>query len=243
MNLLSIEITMTSLEVVDLINKFREEEGNKGAVRHDNFMASIRKEIKSLENAGIKKDEYVDKQNQQRPYYILNYECINYLKNNSKHDISAYCYMLEKLGGDKVNLEILPATSTRKELLIDKILLAWFDKEQIYRQYPVLNYRLDYYIPDCNLIIEYDESSGHKNKEKDNKRMQEILEFLIQEWVNDPESDGYDVDRYISGKFKLNDIITVIRIEEFKEERGLNELFEFLTGDVKGASKLVNLNR
>mgnify|MGYP000348737475 CR=1 FL=1 len=39
MNLLSIEITMTSLEVVDLINKFREEEGNKGAVRHDNFMA------------------------------------------------------------------------------------------------------------------------------------------------------------------------------------------------------------
>ena len=73
--------------------------------------------------------------------------------------------------------------------------------------------------------------------------MQEILEFLIQEWVNDPESDGYDVDRYISGKFKLNDIITVIRIEEFKEERGLNELFEFLTGDVKGASKLVNLNR
>ena len=78
MNLLSIEITMTSLEVVDLINKFREEEGNKGAVRHDNFMASIRKEIKSLENAGveisalkIKEGTYKDKQNQERPCFVM----------------------------------------------------------------------------------------------------------------------------------------------------------------------------
>ena len=77
MNLLSIEITMTSLEVVDLINKFREEEGNKGAVRHDNFMASIRKEIKSLENAGveisalkIKEGTYKDKQNQENVFIV-----------------------------------------------------------------------------------------------------------------------------------------------------------------------------
>lgn len=78
MNLLSVEVTMTSLEVVDLINKFREEEGNRKELRHDNLMASIRKEINSLENAGIKipdlkikEGSYRDKQNQERPCFIM----------------------------------------------------------------------------------------------------------------------------------------------------------------------------
>ena len=78
MNLLSVEVTMTSLEVVDLINKFREEEGNRKELRHDNLMASIRKEINSLESAGvkipdlkIKEGSYRDKQNQERPCFIM----------------------------------------------------------------------------------------------------------------------------------------------------------------------------
>lgn len=53
MNLLSVEVTMTSLEVVDLINKFREEEGNRAVLTHANFLKSIRKEIETLENVGI----------------------------------------------------------------------------------------------------------------------------------------------------------------------------------------------
>lgn len=47
------EITMTSVEVVDLINKFREEEGNKSVLKHYHFIQSIEKEIKTLENVGI----------------------------------------------------------------------------------------------------------------------------------------------------------------------------------------------
>nr|DAJ02150.1 MAG TPA: hypothetical protein [Caudoviricetes sp.] len=57
MNLIGVEITMTSLEVVDLINKFREEEGNQKVLQHKNFMASIRSELESLENAGVEVDE------------------------------------------------------------------------------------------------------------------------------------------------------------------------------------------
>lgn len=53
MNLLSVEVTMTSLEVVDLINKFRAEEGNRAVLTHANFLKSIRKEIETLENVGI----------------------------------------------------------------------------------------------------------------------------------------------------------------------------------------------
>lgn len=78
MNLLSVEVTMTSLEVVDLINKFREEEGNKRAKRHDHFLDSIRDEISKLEKAGIKvsapkiwEAEYTDKQGKTRPCYKM----------------------------------------------------------------------------------------------------------------------------------------------------------------------------
>lgn len=78
MNLLSIEITMTSLQVVDLINKFREEEGNRALLTHPHFMRDIRKEIKDLENAGenigeskIGLTSYIDKQGKSRPCYRM----------------------------------------------------------------------------------------------------------------------------------------------------------------------------
>lgn len=50
---LSKGLQMTSLEEVDLINKFRAEEGAKAKLTHANFMKKIKKEIESLENVGI----------------------------------------------------------------------------------------------------------------------------------------------------------------------------------------------
>ena len=44
-------VTMTSVELVDLINHFRKEEGNKILKKHDDMLKSIRKEIELLENA------------------------------------------------------------------------------------------------------------------------------------------------------------------------------------------------
>lgn len=46
-------VSMTSLEVVDLINIFRTEEGNRAILKHSDFLKSIRKEIQTLENVGI----------------------------------------------------------------------------------------------------------------------------------------------------------------------------------------------
>lgn len=71
-------VTMTSLEVVDLINNFRKEEGNEVVKRHDDFIRSIRKEVEVLKNVGIKADRnftegsYIDKNNQERPCYKMN---------------------------------------------------------------------------------------------------------------------------------------------------------------------------
>ena len=67
------EVRMESREVVKLINKFREEEGNRKQLLHKTFLASIDKEIKSLENVGIS-----TKQNFVLSYYsdgTRNYRC------------------------------------------------------------------------------------------------------------------------------------------------------------------------
>lgn len=72
------ETTMTSLEVVDLINKFRVEEGNEIVKEHKDFMKSIRNEIASLEKAGIINGgnfslvNYTDAKGEERPCYQMN---------------------------------------------------------------------------------------------------------------------------------------------------------------------------
>lgn len=72
------EATMTSLEVVELVNKFRKEEGNETELLHKNFLASTKKEVATLENLGIeaglnfKLGTYIDKNNQERPCYKMN---------------------------------------------------------------------------------------------------------------------------------------------------------------------------
>ncbi|GAA0861767.1 ORF6C domain-containing protein [Paraclostridium tenue] len=71
-------VTMTSLEVVELINNFRKEEGNEVKKRHSDFLASIEKEVETLKTRGIEAERnfssgsYTDKQNQERPCYKIN---------------------------------------------------------------------------------------------------------------------------------------------------------------------------
>ncbi|CEO32945.1 ORF6C domain-containing protein [Paraclostridium sordellii] len=70
--------TMTSLEVVELINNFREEEGNTAIKEHRDFMKSIRKEIERLEKAGITNGgnfslvSYIDAKGEERPCFKMN---------------------------------------------------------------------------------------------------------------------------------------------------------------------------
>ena len=71
-------VTMTSLELVDLINKFREEEGNGTLKRHDVLLRDIRNELKTLEQFGITNAHnfvevvYIDAKKEQRPCYKMN---------------------------------------------------------------------------------------------------------------------------------------------------------------------------
>lgn len=72
------EIRITSVELVEMINTFRKEEGNTVEKEHSDLMKSIRKEIETLENAGIKDGgifspiSYQDAYGRDKPCYSMN---------------------------------------------------------------------------------------------------------------------------------------------------------------------------
>lgn len=71
------EATMTSLEVVDLINKFREEEGNETIKRHDVLLRDIDNEVEVLKSSNIDahnfvETSYIDSWNRSKRCYKMN---------------------------------------------------------------------------------------------------------------------------------------------------------------------------
>jgi len=65
----------TSLHLVDEINKFRELEGNRAVLRHDNFLAKIEDEFnEEIRALKIKASSYTTSQNKQAKMYELDYE-------------------------------------------------------------------------------------------------------------------------------------------------------------------------
>ncbi|MFR0781309.1 MAG: ORF6C domain-containing protein [Zhenhengia sp.] len=71
------EMRITSLELVEMINTFRKEEGNETEKRHSDLMTSIKAEIDVLEKAGIGQrnfslTSYIDNWNREKPCYSMN---------------------------------------------------------------------------------------------------------------------------------------------------------------------------
>lgn len=247
------EVRINSVELVELINKFRKTEGNGKELKHKTFLEKIRKEVNTLQSLGFDVDKYfkstsyINSQNKEQPCCEVTIKGLEWLRDNSKHDVRAYIYAIQQLDPNyKQEVINIAATGTRKELLINQVLLAWFNKEQIKTQYPVLNYRIDYFIPDVDLIIEYDEKYHKYYHEEDKKRMDAILNELFIKWKNAESKEDYEFfseDDWFERETytKPSQQFKVIRIKEFEEYKGLNELFEYLTGDVKCASILENL--
>lgn len=78
---------------------------------------------------------------------------------------------LAELCGQKVLLN-----ASRFEVSFSNILLPILDKMgiEVIRQKKVLNYKIDFYIPEFNLAVEYDEEQHRFSVESDAKRMDDI---------------------------------------------------------------------
>lgn len=63
----------TSLELVDLINQYRQQEGDRKELQHYDFLKIVRDEFEEEINQGnISVVDYMDKKGESRPMYILN---------------------------------------------------------------------------------------------------------------------------------------------------------------------------
>lgn len=134
------EVTMTSLEVVNLINKFREEEGNKKVKRHDDFMSSIRKEIKTLQALGLEgvrnfaDTTYKDKQGKNRPCYKLTKEAIMMMLNKEstlvRYKTQQYIAALE----DRLKQQQLPSYQIENPIDRAKAWIKEYEQKLILEQ-------------------------------------------------------------------------------------------------------------
>lgn len=126
----------------------------------------------------IKDNELFDDPKPHRIEYYLTIDCAIELcmgikKNPLSKNILKFLFNLKN--GNEINLKI---NDYRKEIKFGiDIIYNLFSNYKIYEQYPVYGgtYRVDWYIPELNLAIEYDELHHIYNKEQDEER-QKIIE-------------------------------------------------------------------
>ena len=116
-------------------------------------------------------------------------------RSNVKNDVKLFCETLKETH-KRVELEFL-------DMLEES--LKPFNITGI-RQYNILGYRIDYYIPSLNIAIEYDEN-GHKNYsyEKQEGRQKEIENKLGCRFirVTDSDSHSFNVGKVIKEMFNM----------------------------------------
>jgi hypothetical protein len=120
MNNLQGKDTFTSLELTELINQYRNEEGNKSPLRHDNLLQIIKDEFE--EEIGLLKIQetpYIHPQNKQKyPMYVLDHsQSRQVLVRESKFVRKAVIAYIDKLE-EKVQSSIPSNLSPQLQLLI-----------------------------------------------------------------------------------------------------------------------------
>ena len=117
------ELRITSVELVEIINRFREEESkiaNKkvAKLKHKDFMKKIRNELKVLETLGLDNGgnispvKYTDSKGEERPCYSLNRDGMLQMLNSE----SAYCRAKTIQYIDKLEIENKQLKEQQNEL-------------------------------------------------------------------------------------------------------------------------------
>ena len=135
--------TITSLELLEQINIFRREEGNKSELLHKNLLAIIRDEFEEeINELKIQPVEYTDKKGEKRPMYILTLnQAKQVLMRESKYVRRAVILYLEKLEKRIIELE---NQLSSKDVLMLKVIKA---NTEISRAIAMNEYEIQYVQP------------------------------------------------------------------------------------------------
>ena len=223
--IMNIEIRMTSVEVTEMINQFREMEGNKSELRHSDLMRKIDKEAETMKSLGFSNQPnfqlslYLDKKGEKRPCYSVNKDGLKHLIDITKSkDRMPLQKAYELLGGDY-----------SKVVCMDRFETAFFNKLsdslsalniELKTQFNILNYRIDGYIIDYNLVIEYDEAQHfvEPQKSKDKKREKEIIKAINCQVIrlNYQNTDDFNIGLVISEIIKLKGQVAIVGLVKDK---------------------------
>ena len=197
--------TITSLELLEQINIFRREEGNKSELLHKNLLAIIRDEFEEeINELKIQPVEYTDKKGEKRPMYILTLnQAKQVLMRESKFVRRAVILYLEKL--EKRIIELENQLST-KDVLMLKVIKA---NTEISRAIAMNEYEIHYVQPLENNL-----------KEEKDKVILKDLELKSQKH----KVDLYDTIADKDKTFTMSEVAKLINYIGV----GRNRLFEIL---------------
>jgi very-short-patch-repair endonuclease len=124
--------------------------------------------------------------------------------------------VLSEFGHDFV---IAFSSRTRHEDSFSSMLNEFLPLDKIIREYPIAGKRIDFYMPEYSLAIEYDEEQhfSKDSKEKDCERWNAIQSYVISE---------------------LEDPMTLIRVKKGGEIKGLSSIAAWIASNTNNATGL-----
>lgn len=172
--------TINSVKIWEAVNEFRAEEGCRSQLRYFHFLSKIRRDESILSNLGVKLvDEVKDSEGVFRKTYEFNKDSVKYLLDmTTNSDRVPLQKIYEELGGQYSKLYYINRNEDEfMKNLSDTLYELGLD---LIREYKILNYLVDGYIKDVNLVIEYDEDyhSSKPQKAIDRQRENEIIKSM-----------------------------------------------------------------
>lgn len=137
-------------------------------VDHADILKKVRKNIKIIEKDNIKnffkESTYINQQNKKQPCFICTLDGVKMILDSTRNYINKKELLewYEEEKGDKSIQNIILYDRKEKYFVdeLEEVLNAMNVK--CVRQYPILTYRIDLFLPKLNIAIEYDENE-HKN--------------------------------------------------------------------------------
>lgn len=122
--------------------------------------------------------------------------------------------ILSEFGHDFV---VAFSSRTRHEDSFSSMLNEFLSDEKIIREFPIAGKRIDFYIPEYSLAIEYDEEQhfSKDSKEKDFERWSVIQSYITSE---------------------LEDPMSLIRVKKGEEIRGLSNIAAWIASNTNSAN-------
>lgn len=179
---------------------------------HRNVLRSIRKIIQKDYNASsfFTESEYVSSQNKTLPSFDMDFSGFSYLTDSFGYSRGASAVVkaeiMREFGESCV---VVSSVRTRGEDCFSDMLKRATIGVDIVRQYAIAGYRVDFYLPEFGLFIEYDEEQhfSQRHRDADDNRWAAIRGYI---------------------KEHFDDEISLIRVDAGSEFEGIGAIIGFM---------------